>query len=94
MTDELLKWLPLDQAAKYFGYSHPENLRQRLRALRKRGKVADMGKPPLKYDVVKKAKKDRIVVYWLNPKTALLSIDVPAGLLIPKRGKRRRISTD
>jgi hypothetical protein len=94
VKNELLKWLPLDQAAKHFGYSHPENLRQRLRELRKRGKVADMGKPPLKYPPAKKAIKDKIAIYWINPKTALLSTDVPAGLLVPKRGKRRLDSTD
>jgi hypothetical protein len=88
--DELSNWLSLDEAAKHFGYSHPENLRQRLRELRRRGKVDDIGKPPSEYKVSKKASKDKIVVYWLNPKTAMLRIDVPKGLLVPKRGKRAR----
>jgi hypothetical protein len=88
--DELSNWLSLDEAAKHFGYSHPENLRQRLRELRRRGKVVDTGKPPSEYKAVKKATKDKIVVYWLNPKTAMLSINVPSGLLVPKRGKRAR----
>ncbi len=36
-------WLPLDVAAKHFGYAHKESLSRRLRQLRQRGKVRDIG---------------------------------------------------
>ena len=88
MLDETYKWLPLGEAAKHFGYSHPDSLRNRLRELRKRGKVIDLGTPPIEYKVGKGGIKDKIVLYWANPNTALLRSDAPTELLIPKRGKR------
>ena len=90
MVDETDKWLPLDQAAGRLGYTHPESLRRRLRVLRMRGKVIDLGKPPQEYKVGKGETKDKIVLYWANANTALLRSDPPAGLLIPRRGKRAR----
>ncbi len=68
-------WLTLEQAAEHFGYSHPENLRQRLRELRKRGKVVDIGSPPPEYKVGDAKTYEKIVIFWPNAKTA--------------RGKRR-----
>ena len=35
-------WLPLDVAAKQFGYAHKESLSRRLRQLREQGFVRDM----------------------------------------------------
>lgn len=86
--DDSFKWLSLYQAAEHFGYSHTESLRQRLRTLRKRGKVLDMGKPPPEYKAVVEVTEGKIIIYWPNPNTALLRSDIPDGLLIPKRGKR------
>jgi hypothetical protein len=92
MADITHDWLTLEQASKHFGYSHPENLRQRLRDLRKRGQVIDIGKPPAKYEAAKREVPGKVIIYWPNARTALMRRDVPGGLLIPKRGKRARNS--
>lgn len=84
------EWLPLDVAATWFGYSHPESLRQRLRQLRDRGHVVDIGRPPTSYPVGDANALGKVVLMWPNPKTALLRSDAPADLLNPKRGKRAR----
>ncbi len=91
MTEISDKWLTIEEAAKRFGYSHPESLRQRLRQLRKSGQVVDTGKPPRKYQstIVKSAHK--ITLYWLNSKIVLIRNDIPRTLFNPKRGKRRVI---
>ena len=88
--EDTFKWLPVDQATVYFGYSNPESLRQRLRELRRRGKVLDLGAPPLPYKAAKKATEGKIIIYWPNPNTALIRSDAPRELLVPKRGKRAR----
>ncbi len=44
------EWLPLDLAADHFGYAHKESLRRRLRQLRERGLVCDIGRPPAAYE--------------------------------------------
>ena len=48
------EWLPLDVAAKHFGYAHKESLSRRLRQLRKRGLIRDIGRPPDVRDVEQK----------------------------------------
>ena len=53
-----------------------------------RGRVLDLGKPPSQYKVGKGESKEKIILLWVNPKTALIRIDAPRNLLIPKRGKR------
>lgn len=91
MPGNTQEWLPLDQAAAHFGYSHPENLRQRLRQLRKRGQVTDIGRPP-GYPVADRVGRHKVVIMWPNPQTALLRCDAPATLLNPKRGRRARLA--
>ena len=88
MRNDSVLWWPLAQAAKHFGYSHPENMRQRLRQLRRRGVVSDLGEPPAQYPVIKKARAGDVVIFWPNPNTALMRSDVPAEYFIPKRGRR------
>jgi len=85
-----LEWLSLDDAAKHFGYS-PEGLRRRLRQLRERGRVVDLGKPPTGYAVGENRVKGKVAILWPNPRTALVDRDAPVTLLNPKRGKRPRI---
>ena len=85
-----LEWLPLDDAAKRFGYMHPESFRERLRRLRERGLVVDTGRPPAKYEVGESTEEGEIVLMWANPTTALIRSDAPRNLLNPKRGKRAR----
>ena len=85
-----LEWLPLDLAATWYGYGHPESFRQRLRQLRQHGDVVDIGKPPKGYDVSESGTKEKIVIMWPNPKTALIRSDAPKELLNPKRGKRTK----
>jgi len=92
VINETDQWLSMEQAAKHFGYARAEGLRQRLRELRKRGKVLDQGTPPDGYKVADGKNRDKIIIYWLNARTALIRKDVPPGLLIPKRGKRARNS--
>ncbi len=94
MIADAYQWLPLNEAAKHFGYSHPDSFRNRIRELRKRGKVFDLGTPPLEYRAGKGEAKDQIVLYWPNPATALIRSDAPRQLLVPRRGKRRKNSSD
>ena len=82
------EWLPLDVAARRFGYSHRESLRRRLRQLRELGYVIDIGTPPTSYRRSDKAESGEVVLMWPNPKTALLRSDAPPELLNPKRGRR------
>ncbi len=90
MIDESHIWLPIKEAARLFGYTHPESLRHRLRELRRRGKVLDIGTPPTEYQAGKGEAKDKIILYWPNPGTALIRSDAPNRLLNPRRGKRSR----
>ena len=92
MIDKTFNWLPLAEAAKLLGYGHPDSLRNRLRELRRRGKVLDLGTPPPEYKVGENASSGKVVLYWPNHNTALLRSDAPRELLIPKRGKRARDS--
>jgi hypothetical protein len=87
-----LEWQPLDLAAEQLGY-HPESLRKRLRQLRQRGQVVDLGRPPAGYTVGKTPVEGKVVLLWANPKTALIRRNAPSDLLVPKRGKRPRQST-
>jgi hypothetical protein len=81
------KWLPLDIAAKRFGYAHKESLSRRLRQLRQRGFVIDCGRPPVAYRDSKAKPKATIVLMWSNPKTALLREDAPRSLMCARRGR-------
>lgn len=49
MQSGIEHWLPLDVAAKQFGYAHKESLSRRLRQLREQGFVRDIGRPPTAY---------------------------------------------
>ena len=80
-------WLPLDLAADHFGYAHKESLRRRLRQLRERGLVLDIGRPPNAYQKVETKEEAPITLMWPNPKTALLKRDAPPELLAAKRGR-------
>jgi hypothetical protein len=88
------QWLSSRAAATYFGYSHPENLRQRLRQLRESGYVVDVGNPPEMYSVSHGPTKGKVVLMWANPKTFLVSSDAPRELLNPRRGKRAKVEGD
>lgn len=90
MNTHNLCWMSLDEGAIYFGYEHPESFRRRLRQLRKLGHVTDIGKPPSKYPTSDQVSKDKIVLLWPNPKTALIHCQSPTKLLDPKRGKRAK----
>ncbi len=94
MIKESENWLSLNEAAKLFGYTNPVSLRNRIRQLRSRGKVLDLGRPPNEYKLGRGEARGKIILYWLNPKIALLRGDAPRDLFIPRRGKRRLISTD
>ena len=90
MNTETEEWLPLDVAAKHFGYAHKESLSRRLRQLRKRGLIRDIGRPPDAYHD-KEIKSDAaITIMWPNPKTALLYHKVSPTLLTAKRGRPTR----
>ena len=87
MKTDTEEWLPLDIAARQFSYSHKESLSRRLRQLRERGVVRDIGRPPVAYrDTVPKADAE-ITIMWPNPKTALLRNDGPSSLLQSSRGR-------
>lgn len=88
MPMDTLEWLPLNAAAAWFGYSYPGSLRRRLRQLRKRGYVIDIGNPPAGYKRNEESESGKVVLMWPNPKTALIRSDAPAELLNSKRGKR------
>ena len=87
---EISKWLPLEEAATRYGYAHKESLSRRLRQLRKRGHVADIGRPPKKYANSLKPEKGTILLMWPNPTATLIHEDAPTELLDSRRGKRAR----
>ena len=80
-------WLPLDLAADHFCYAHKESLRRRLRQLRERGLVHDIGRPPVAYEEVERKANAPITIMWPNPRTALLHRAAPPELLAAKRGR-------
>ena len=82
------EWLPMPQAAARFGYRHHVSLRRRIRLLRAKGLVIDLGWPPSGYRVGDGRTKGKVVIYWPNPKAALLRSDAPGELLNPRRGRR------
>ena len=86
-ADQNNEWLPLDLAADHFGYAHKESLRRRLRQLRERGLVCDIGRPPAAYEKSEQIEEAPITIMWPNPKTALLNCDAPPELLEAKRGR-------
>lgn len=83
-------WLPLDEAAKRFGYKQLGNFRRRLRRLREQGYVVDIGKVPPPYAAGDGGGEGKIVLYWPNHNTSLIRSDAPKELLNPKLGKRAR----
>lgn len=87
MTTRNGKWLPLDVAANHFGYAHKESLSRRLRQLRKRGLVRDIGRPPEAYQETENNVEASITIMWPNPKTALMDGAAPPALLTAKRGR-------
>lgn len=88
------QWLPLDVAAQKYGYAHKESLTRRLRQLRRRGLVADFGRPPADYPTQETMQRAVIFLMWPNPKTALLRADAPFNLLKSERGKRAKPKQD
>lgn len=90
MQSGIEHWLPLDVAAKQFGYAHKESLSRRLRQLREQGFVRDIGRPPTAYLDMEQKVDAPITVMWPNPKTALLHHEAPANLLVAKRGRPTR----
>ena len=90
MEEQNQEWLPLDLAAESFGYAHKESLRRRLRQLRERGLVRDIGRPPASYATEARNQDAAITVMWPNPKTALIRSDAPRALLEAKRGRPAR----
>ena len=92
MNNENQEWLPLDLAAEYFGYAHKESLRRRLRQLRERGLVRDIGRPPARYATEAQGQDAAITVMWPNPRTALIRSDVPGDILEAKRGRPTKSS--
>ena len=84
------QWLPLDIAAKQFGYAHKESLSRRLRQLRVRGLVRDIGRSPAAYRDQEKKEDAAITIMWPNPKTALLEINAPKELLTANRGRPKK----
>jgi len=93
MMNNDIEWLPLDVAATHFGYSHPESLRQRIRQLRIQGEVVDQGNPPSTYTTTNRARSGSLVIFWPNPKTALICSDASTDLLNPRRGKRKKTAS-
>ncbi|MBX3046999.1 MAG: hypothetical protein KF698_08395 [Anaerolineales bacterium] len=79
-------WITLPEAAELFGYGHVVSLRNRLRQLRERGLVQDLGNPPSEY--TPGAEPRPVRVYWVNPLTMLLDSTAPAEFFSPKRGRR------
>jgi len=84
------QWLPLDVAAKQFGYAHKESLSRRLRQLRVRGLVRDIGRPPMPYRDTEQQEDAAITIMWPNPRTALLRSDAPRNLLASSRGRPKK----
>jgi hypothetical protein len=87
MTDEEVKWWPMNMAAEKFGYS-VVGLRRRIRQLREMKLVVDLGRPPEDYKVSKRIDPNKVTVLWANPQTALISNASPARLFNSKRGRR------
>ena len=83
-------WLPLDVAAKQFGYAHKESLSRRLRQLREQGFVRDIGRPPVAYCDEGKKEDAAITIMWPNPKTALLENNAPKELFTANRGRPQK----
>ena len=87
MNTETEEWLPLDIAAKQFGYAHKESLSRRLRQLRERGMVRDIGRPPVAYRDTEPKVDAAITIMWPNPRTAMLRYDASLALLQSNRGR-------
>ena len=87
MKTDTEEWLPLDIAARQFSYAHKESLSRRLRQLRERGVVRDIGRPPASYRDTEPTAEAEITIMWPNPKTALLRNDAPWSLLRSSRGR-------
>ena len=87
MKLETEEWLPLDIAARQFGYAHKESFSRRLRQQRERGVVRDIGRPPAAYRDTEPKADAAITIMWLNPRTALLRNDAPPALLQSNRGR-------
>ena len=90
MTATPYDWLSLNAATRHFGYSHKNSLTTRLRQLRRRGLVIDLGTPPASYpaSAANPKRTDKVVMLWPHPKTALIRSDAPIHLLNAKRGRR------
>jgi transposase-like protein len=84
-------WISIEEAAEYFGYSHPDSLRRRIRQLREQGKVSDEGNAPKGY---KSKSSAEIQILWANPQAMMLNKNAPKKLLNPKKGKRTVKETD
>jgi hypothetical protein len=89
MVDIFSDWLTFDDVAEQFGYNNVTSFRRRLRELRSKGSVIDLGKPPSEYKVGEQ-EQGKVNIYWLNARTALIHKDVPRSLLNSKKGKRAR----
>jgi len=85
------QWLPLDIAAKEWGYT-TEGLRRRLRQLRTWGYVEDTGRPPHAYGLPPHLQSKRIVLLWPNSQTVLIRSDAPRDLLNSSKGRRRSLA--
>lgn len=83
-------WLTIPEAQAQFGYSVNDTLTRRLRQLRGRGLVIDLGNPPKTYPVTEDDvdTTEKVVVYWINTRTALIRANAPPELLNAKKGKR------
>ena len=86
------EWLSVRNAAQKFGYCNQESLRRRLRQLRKRGFIVDVGEPPSKYvkERNKHTNQSKIYLYWSSPTTMFIRADAPKHFLNSKRGKRSK----
>ncbi len=86
MTSE--EWLPLNQAAKQFGYKTMQGFRARIQQLRDNGYVVDLGNPPEEYKT--KQGTGAITLLWAHPNAAMIRADAQADLLNPQAGRRRQ----
>lgn len=85
---ENTNWLTIGEAAEQLGYNHIESLRYRLRTLRKRGLVADLGNPPKRYPAHTGDTTGMVILQWVNPVAFMVSGDLPANLFDNKQGGR------
>ena len=92
VIEDAEKWMSISEATKIFGYADRVSLRNRVRQLRSRGDVTDLGNPPAAYRRRRGQAPGKVMLYWLNPKIALLRRDAPKDLFVPRRGKRRAVS--